>query len=195
MHTLDPEKLSPSARQVFKLIEFDKDEKLLFELRKHWFGLFIIYLFGTFVTVTVLVIAVASALATQNESFSSSGLSSLAMPVIVLCFFLAVLSLVITAIAAYLYRTNVILVTTDKLAQLLNVTIFNRKISQLSIGDVQDVTVKQVGIFAHAYNYGTLVIETAGEQQNYNFTFAPDPYNAAKAIVNAHEENLKQYGN
>ncbi|MCA9344118.1 PH domain-containing protein, partial [Candidatus Saccharibacteria bacterium] len=72
---------------------------------------------------------------------------------------------------------------------------FNRKISQLSIGDVQDVTVTQKGVLAHLFNYGTLVIETAGEQQNYLFTYIPDPYKHSKLIVGAHEKNLVQYGN
>ena len=87
------------------------------------------------------------------------------------------------------------LVTSDKIAQVLYRTIFDRKISQLSIGDVQDVTVTQRGVLARMFNYGTIVIETAGEQQNYTFTFVPDPYMCGKAIVGAHEENLKQYGN
>ena len=189
MHTMDPKLLSPSARQVFKLIEFDPDEKLIAEIRKHWFGLFLIYTIGTAITVLALVGAVAAAATTSAE------LDSIRMPLILLSLILALLSTVFTAIGAYLYRSNVILVTSDKLAQLLAYGIFQRKISQLSIGDVQDVTVRQHGIIAHALNYGTIIIETAGEQQNYTFSFAPDPYQASKDIVNSHEENLKLHGN
>lgn len=198
MHTIDPKSLSPSARQVFKHIEFDENEKLLYELRKHWFGLFVIYAFGTFVTLLMLGLAIGGAALSQSETDTSDiGLTGGSIGAILIAtgLLLSLLSLVVTAIAAYLYRTNVVLVTSDKLSQLLNQSIFNRKISQLSIGDVQDVTVAQRGIFAHAFHYGTLVIETAGEQQNYTFTYAPNPYEAAKIIVNAHEENLKQYGN
>ena len=103
--------------------------------------------------------------------------------------------LVVTTISAILYVNNVILVTTEKIAQILYFSLFNRKISQLSIGDVQDVSVSQNGIFPHLFNYGTLVIETAGEQQNYTFTFVPKPYQSSQAVVGAHEENLKLYGN
>lgn len=189
MNAMDPQKLSPNAQQVFKVIEFDKDEKLLFEIRKHWFGLFLVYLVGSFVIAMALAFALGAALS------SDPNLDTIKMPVILLSFTLALLATGGTAIGAYLYRSNVMLITTDKIAQLLAYGIFHRKISQLSIGDVQDVTVSQHGILAHAFNYGTLVIETAGEQQNYSFTFAPDPYKAAKAMVGAHEENLKEYGN
>lgn len=195
MQSIDPSTLSPSARQAFRLIEFDEDERLLLEIRKHPFGLFLIYLIGTFVTISMLVVAVLVVMFAGSSSNYGYDASSLQLPVILITFILAVLSLVMTGVGSYLYKTNVILVTSDKLAQLLNRTVFDRKISQLSIGDVQDVTVVQKGVFAHLFNYGTLVIETAGEQENYNFTFAPNPYEAAKIIVGAHESNLKEYGN
>jgi hypothetical protein len=195
-HHMDPSQLSPSARQVFKLIEFDENEQLLFEIRKHWFGLFLIYFMGSFVTVMLLAAIIGAAAITPDTQFGTGiDMTALRLPIILIGFLLAILSTIMTAIAAYLYRSNVILVTNEKLAQLLNPTLFNRKISQLSIGDVQDVSVHQRGIFPHAFHYGTIVIETAGEQQNYDFTYAPNPYECAKAIVNAHEENLKAYGN
>jgi len=196
MHTMDPKHLSTPARQAYKLIELDEDEKLLFEVRKHWFGLFQIYFVGTFITAMMLAIAMgAAALTPETEFGTGTDFTAVRMPVILICFLLALLSTIITAIAAYLYRSNVVLITTEKVVQVLNPSLFNRKISQLSIGDVQDVSVHQKGIFPHAFNYGTVVIETAGEQQNYTFTYTPAPYDASKIIVGAHEENLKLYGN
>lgn len=195
MQQMDPKKLSPSARQAFKLIEFDEKEKLLLEIRKHPFGLFIIYLIGGFVTVTMLSLSFGIALARGDVLGIGVDATTLQLPIIFISFLLAILSLVMTAIGSYLYKSNVVLVTSEKISQLINLTIFNRKISQLSIGDVQDVTVVQRGLFAHWFKYGTIVIETAGEQSNYNFTFAPDPYEAAKVIVGAHESNLREFGN
>jgi len=193
---MEPSQLSSSAKQAFRLIEFDSNERLLYEFRKHWFGLFLIYATGAFISLILISIAVVAALMDARSDFGTGmSLSQMQLPVILLCFLAAIMVAVGTAIGAFLYKTNVVLVTSDKLAQLLNVSLFNRKISQLSIGDVQDVSVTQKGIFAHLFKYGTIVIETAGEQQNYEFTFTPYPYEAAKAIVNAHEENLKLYGN
>ena len=189
MHTMKPEELSQNARGVFKKIEFDEDEKLLFEVRKHWFGLFLIYLGGSFVIFFLLIFAIV-AVVSVGKDFESGGLA-LAMVSILL----AILASIFTSVVAYLYKSNVILVTNEKLAQMLVEGLFHQKISQLSIGDVQDVTVRQNGIFAHMFHYGTIVIETAGEQQNYTFTFAPDPYECAKIIVSSHEENMKLHGN
>lgn len=191
-------KLSHVGRKYFKFIEFDKDEQLITEIRKHPIGLFFIYLTGCGIAVTMAIIFYLAAFADGfSGMFTGTGVSSSsARSVLVLLgFFLVVGSIIIMTIQAILYVNNVIFVTSEKIAQVLYITLFNRKISQLSIGDVQDVTVTQKGILAHIFNYGTLVIETAGEQQNYTFTYIPDPYVNSKAIVSSHEINLTKFGN
>lgn len=188
--------LSPRAKRFFDMIEFDQTEQLIWEIRKHPFGLFIIYFTGAAISAVIFSVLVIGAVV-FNKDFLGLGIELGAIRPIMIGFgfLLTVFSLVGTAIGAYLYQANVVLITSEKIAQLLYKTIFDRKISQLSIGDIQDVTVQQKGIFARLFNYGTLVIETAGEQNNYVFSYTPKPYETGKAIVGAHEENLKAYGN
>lgn len=188
--------LSARAKRFFDMIEFDQNEELVWEIRKHPFGLFIIYFTGAAISAVIFSVLVLGAMV-FDRNFLGLGIELGAIrPIMIgLGFLLTVFSLIGTAIGAYLYQANVVLITSEKIAQMLYRTIFDRKISQLSIGDVQDVTVQQKGIFARLFNYGTLVVETAGEQNNYIFTYTPKPYETGKAIVGAHEENLKAYGN
>lgn len=193
-HTADQGRhlLSHMGKRFFSLIEFDDQEELLLEIRKHIFGLFLIVLSGTLIALALL--ATTIALASSSFLFDL-GLDN-AKPVIALLgFVVTVVIAIATIIYVQLYRSNVVFITNEKIAQILYITLFNRKISQLNIGDVQDVTVSQNGFFAHIFGYGTLVVETAGEQQNYTFSFVPNPYQSAKIIITAHEDNLKQYGN
>ncbi len=193
---LEPTKLSGVGKKLLKDIEFDANEQLVCEIHKHPFGLFLIYFVGTIVTGGLLAATLTSGLYLGGDPLGTGvNLADFRSVFVVIGFLLVLLSAIMTAIGAFLYRNNVLLVTNEKIAQLLYRTIFDRKISQLSIGDVQDVTVKQTGIPAHLFNYGTLTIETAGEQQNYTFTYAPFPYQCSKDIVGAHERNLKEYGN
>lgn len=189
-------RLSPLGQKFFNMIEFDESEQMLMDVRKHPFGLFLLELTGFFITfvVTIVPIFLALNVTTLGVSSQSSndGVSSL-LTVVGLLF--GLLALAGTFITSILYKNNVIYITNEKIAQLRYLSLFNRKISQLSIGDVQDVSVQQRGIFAHWFNYGTLVIETAGEQQNYLFSYVPRPYEVSQVIVGAHEENLKLYGN
>lgn len=188
-------RLSAEGRKYFKLIEFDPTEQLVMEIRKDPFGLFLILATGAFV---MLSLALATGFLLDFDGaglISGDSLDGLRPLFVMLAFFVILGTAIATFIGAFLYRSNVIFVTTDKIAQVLYVSLFNRKISQLSIGDVQDVTVTQKGILAHIFNYGTLVIETAGEQANYTFSFVPDPYVVSQAIVGAHETNLQEFGN
>lgn len=190
--------LSPLGNKFRSMIEFDENEQLLKEVRKDPFGLFMIYFFGTVITALFfgfLVLGAASFDFTGITADTSLSADSFRSIVILLGFVLSIGSLVATAIGAFLYRNNVVLVTSEKIAQMLYITLFNRKISQLSIADVQDVTVTQKGILAHIFNYGTLVIETAGEQSNYTFTFTPEPYETAKILVGSHERDVALHGN
>lgn len=194
--TADPERgqqhLSGVGKKYFKFIEFDDEEILLAEIRKHPFGLFIILLTG--ITIAFILFAAVTVIASSGflDTLGISGIDSI---VVFAGFMLSLFVVGVTFINAHLYRNNVVFVTNEKLAQVLFISLFNRKISQLSIGDVQDVTVQQNGFIPNAVGYGTLVVETAGEQQNYTFSFVPKPYETSKIVINAHESNLKQYGN
>lgn len=189
-------KLSKLGRKLLRDIEFDDKEEFICEIRKHPFGLFVIYFVGTLITGGMFLGTITAGLYLQGDPFGNGlDLASFRPIVMILGFLLTIAGAVMTAIEAYLYRNNILIVSSEKLSQMLYRTIFDRKVSQLSIGHVQDVTVKQTGIPAHLFNYGTLVIETAGEQQNYTFTYAPFPFQCSKEIVGAHERNLQKYGN
>lgn len=191
-------KLSTLGRRFFDLIEYDNEEELLLEIRKHPFGLFLVEFVGFSIAIVLgfVPIFIAFNLNSPNLGGGAAQSASL-MPslLIITGTVLALLAIGATFIAAMIYRNNVIYVTDEKIAQVLYTSLFNRKMSQLSIGDVQDVTVKQIGIFPRIFKYGTLTIETAGEQQNYTFSYVPQPYESARVIVGAHESNLKKYGN
>lgn len=189
------ENLSPQGRKHFNLIEFDANEELVTEIRKHPIGLVAILFIGLFVTVVTLVVAIIAATTDLNSLLGATNINSLRSVIVGGAFFIVVIAIVGTLIGVFLYTSNVIFITSEKIAQVIYTSLFHRKISQLSIGDVQDVTVQQRGILAHLFHYGTLVVETSGEQQNYTFTFVPDPYKRSRDIVGAHERNLVKYGN
>jgi hypothetical protein len=187
-------KLSNLGRKHFHLVEFDENEILITEIRKDIVGLAMIYLTGMGVVLALLIAAFI--VGKVDVSSFVDGNSSAARSLLVgACFLGSAFSVVGMLIGAFLYKNNSIYVTSEKVAQVLYTSIFNRKVSQLSIGDIQDVTVSQKGVLAHIFNYGTLVIETAGEQQNYTFTFVPEPYDKSNAIIGAHEASVAMYGN
>lgn len=186
------QKLSPLGRKFFNLIEFDEDEELLLEIRKHSIGLTFLFLIGGLIAAIILIITIALA---TSGIFDSIGINGGSPILVFVGFIMAILVMVVTFVNAELYRNNVAFITNEKIAQVLYISIFHRKVSQLNIGDAQDVTVVQETFFSRIFHYGTLIIETAGEQQNYTFSYVPYPHNASKIIINAHEVDLKKHGN
>lgn len=188
------QQLSKVGRKLFKFVEYDKDENLMAEIRKHPMGLFIIAFVGVFIALAVLVASGLLAANLQNLGFDID-ISNFRTAIFLVGVILSLLVLGVTAISLVLYVCNVIFVTNEKVAQVAYISLFNRQITQLGIGQVEDVTVQQRGIFAHIFNYGTLIIETAGEKENGNFTLVPNPNKFSQIIINAHEKNVQLYGN
>lgn len=195
---MTPEQLSPVGKKLLQNIEFDQNEQIFLEVRKHPIGLIMTYIIGTFATTVVFGLLVLLPLSYDFSTVGADvGFTGESMRAILIAvgLFMTLFSVIITAVAAFIYSQNVLLVTSEKIAQQLYLSLFSKKISQLSIADVQDSTVIQNGIFPHLFNYGTVIIETAGEQRNYNFTFAPSPYDVSKALTGAHEADVAKHGN
>ncbi|HSX43701.1 MAG TPA: PH domain-containing protein [Candidatus Saccharimonadales bacterium] len=189
-------KLSSVGKKVFKFIEFDDDEELLAEIRKHPIGLVFIWLTGFLITATIVASTAVLGMSLGSvggDVVDSSG--TLRTIIIAVGLLLGVLSLVITLITAILYQSNVVFVTNEKIAEVMYVSIFNRRVMQLGIGNVEDATVSQKGILPRLFDYGSLVTETAGEMANPAFTYVPKPNYYAQLITQAHENYVEKYGN
>jgi uncharacterized membrane protein YdbT with pleckstrin-like domain len=194
--TMTKENLSYRAKKLLGIIEFDSNEEIVCEIRKHPFGLLLIYLSGGLISIVLFLVMVALPIGVSDSALNLTvNTGAIRSIFIITGLVLVLLSVFMTAIAAFLYQNNVVLVTNEKVAQQEYKSIFNKKISQLTIGDVQDVTVIQRGLFARIFGYGTLIIETAGEQNNYLFTYSVDPYECSKMIVSTHEAFIEKYGN
>jgi uncharacterized membrane protein YdbT with pleckstrin-like domain len=103
-----------------------------------------------------------------------------------------VFAVLLVVLVTTVYRKNRLIVTDRNITQVLQYGLFNRKISQLNMVNVEDVTSKQNGMLANMFGFGELIIETAGEQSNFHFTNCPNPGYYAKIILNAREELLGQ---
>ena len=89
------------------------------------------------------------------------------------------------AIATFVYRQSRLTVTNTSIIQVIQGGLFTRKISQISLANVEDVTSEQNGVFANIFSFGTVKVETAGEQVNFIFNYSPQPARVAKIILQA----------
>jgi hypothetical protein len=101
----------------------------------------------------------------------------------------------ILGIATSVYWQNQWTVTTDSITQITQKSLFTRQVSQLSMDNLEDVTVDQNGIIPHLFNYGTLKVESAGERSKFQFPYCPSPNEYARRILEAHEQFLEDRRN
>lgn len=172
-----------SYQKLTQELLLEDDEAVKFVVKKHPFGIFII-VFG--VIIALLLVAVTGALAGITFNNTSSQLTKIAV------FVLAILISIILSFAVYIYFESRFVITDKHIVQILQIGLFNRKTSQLSLLNLEDVTVDKKGIFATILNFGTLTIETAGEQKNFIYTYCPNPNFYADAVLDARRDFIKK---
>jgi hypothetical protein len=170
--------MSKEVRGMFKDY-VDEDEVLLGTIHKHSFGIFIVYLQAIVGVILVLGLAFFLLPKVIDDAYNVAvGFSALAV------FF----ALVIVVASTIIYNQSSIVITDKNITQILQDGLFGRKVSQLTMANVEDVTALQHGFFATMFDFGELKIETAGEQANFVFGYCPRPGYYAKIILEAREK-------
>ncbi len=92
--------------------------------------------------------------------------------------------------SSFVYYRNRWIVTTDSVTQLNQTGLFSAQLSQLSMANLQDITVVQDGVFPTWFNYGILRAESAGEHSKFIFFYCPNPKLYAQKILMARENYI-----
>jgi uncharacterized membrane protein YdbT with pleckstrin-like domain len=158
------------------------DEDIVTIIHKSLIGLVYIYLFA-FAAVTALIAVAIFAFPSLFSSLSDNSNMLLLAAMI----FAIALMFFILFIATYIYRQSKLIVTNQNLIQILQGGLFARKVSRLSVSNVEDVTADQRGFLPTIFNYGTLIVETAGEMKNFIFPYCPNPDVYADQILDARQ--------
>ena len=168
--------------------EFEADEKVLFVLKQHPFGIILIYI----ISVTAFIIALAMTSYLLPSMFSSA--SEVYILWFVIALGAALILFVVLILSSFVYNQSKLTLTNKKIVQIAQKSIFDRKISHLSLANIEDVTSDQRGILANMFNFGTIKVETAGEQANFIFVLCPDPHRVARIILESKDNFWKMGG-
>ena len=171
---------------VSSIDETDADELKLGEVSKHPFGIIILYIQAAVGVIFGLGMAYFLLPAVLEDTRSAFLIAN------VFAGFVMILAILIVSFASIVYSQNRLIITDRNITQILQYGLFGRKVSQLNLMNVEDVTSEQKGFFSTIFGYGVLKIETAGEQVNFHFTYCPRPGYYAKVILNAREKMLGQ---
>jgi len=157
-------------------------EKMIVVVKRTVVGLVIIYLEALAVVLALVAIGIFVA----PDLFGNLSDNSMKLVAAGMVFAIALLVLILL-IVSYVYRQSRFIVTDRSLIQVLQKSLFIRTVSRLSMSNVEDVTAEQRGILPTMFNYGTLVVQTAGEMDNFVFPWCPDPNKYAHRILEARQ--------
>ncbi len=157
-------------------------EQIVCEIKRHPIGILGIYFLTGFM---LLILAIAVIVGPRFLSVDNR--SQVTMIALAAYMFFAVLCLVFVFIANKVYWGNSWIVTSDSITQITQTSLFNKQSSQLSLGNLEDITAEQNGILAHMFKYGVLRAETAGERSKFMFLYCPNPNFYAQQVLGARE--------
>lgn len=172
------------------MVVMQPGERVVCELKRHPIGILTMYV-GAFIAVALLTALIAYLLPTLRDSYGDSIDTTVMLGAGILLVGLLLMLFISTTI----YWQNQWIVTTDSITQITQNGLFGRQVSQLSMENLEDITVVQNGILPHMFNYGVLKAESAGERSKFVFMYCPDPNEYARQILDTHEKFLEERRN
>ncbi len=97
------------------------------------------------------------------------------------------LMIVVAVVAFLIFRQNRVVLTNQHFIQITQSGLFNRELSKFSLDEMEDARGTRKGFLATLLNYGEILIETAGERENFLFRPVGNPLEVAETINDAHE--------
>ena len=159
--------------------KLDENEKVIVLIRKHWL---IFSLRAFFIAAVALIPLIAYAFIPADALASIETIVSGTVALFVYLLFVLGLWLLIF-IDFTTFHLDIWVVTNRRIIDIHQRTLFSRDTTTLMLEKIQDATVEVRGLLATLFNFGTLIIHTAGENPDIVITFAADPQTAKDKIL------------
>jgi hypothetical protein len=182
VHELGEIAMSDPVALSNPLATMEPGEQVVCEIKRHPIGMFGIYIAAGFLIVLLGIglFVIAPAVLTNNRG----QMISIGVVVFILA---AAASTGFLFIANKIYWGNRWIVTSDSITQITRTSLFDKQTSQLSLGDLEDITAAQDGVLPQMFHYGVLSAETAAATDKFTFIYCPDPAYYARSILAARE--------
>jgi uncharacterized membrane protein YdbT with pleckstrin-like domain len=161
------------------MLNIEKGEKIIFEIRRHSFVLFTRML--SVFMLTIIPAFLIKIVGQLNIAVTFGDKSALTVVV----FFYAFWILIMWIVAFVFWTDNhldVWVITNKKIIAIEQKGLFNREISYIHFDKVQDITTEVHGITATILDYGEIHIQTAGEQKEFIMKNIKDPKKSREKI-------------
>jgi len=166
------------------------EKKIVLFVRKHWvayLGQFVLSVFLFFFPMVLILIVYLG----DKRIFHDLVLNLLVLGGST--YYLIIASFIFTSWLSFYY--DIYIITEDAIVDISQQGFFGRKISQLSLLRVQDVSSDIEGFLPTLFAYGNILVESAGEQtQNFILEQVPNPQEISAKIMELHNKIIETEG-
>lgn len=157
-----------------------RDEVTQQVIYKHFISIAPILL--ALILVVIAILAIFTIYSTNHFYFEQY----LSQPIIGVIGFLMIGFIIFLTLATiWIWRRNRIIITNHHIVDIDQIGLFGRSVSTLRLEEIQDISAKVNGPLQNIMGYGTIIIQTAGERENFVFDFVPNPYDLERDILEA----------
>ncbi len=157
------------------------DEVVILLQRRHWSLLFG-KMFRWFVLILLpIAIIVVMNIMDAGPSFDEQSAGGTAIILGVSAYVLIVLLLFFQDWLDY--YLDALILSSERIVHIEQKSVFNREVSHVTLDRIQDVSIETKGVLSTLFGFGTISIETAGEQENFVINHVPDVEKLQSAIL------------
>ena len=165
---------------LFPKLNLTDGEFVIKEVKRHPIGMYLPIAFAMFLVILIIVGLVNYPVIVPSGTppFTSFLIPALSLSGLI-------------SLGAYLvarvYYMNRFILTNESVIQETQQTLFAHREQTVSLGNIEDVSYTQHGIFQMLFNYGSIRLSTEGEETTYRFHYVENPKQHAVTIHNAVE--------
>jgi cell division protein FtsL len=159
----------------------DSEEEVVLLLRRHP-----VTNFGWFLISAAMVITPMVLTRLQILNFLPDNYRLIA----VLIWYLVTSAYVLQSFLGWLFNVHV--VTDERIVDIDFSNLIYKQVSDANIDKIQDVTYKMGGVARTIFNFGDVLIQTAGEVPNFEFEAVPNPARVAKILQDLRLEEAQE---
>ncbi|MEI6553093.1 MAG: PH domain-containing protein [bacterium] len=153
----------------------EDEEDVVLVLHRHWFTLSMkIFLVIVFTVLPFVALVVFSSIIVKYSLISMFSFAWITYYLLLWYWLFYTITM---------YTLDNWIVTTKRIIDSLQNGFFNRRVSELHLEKIQDVSYRITGLLPTFFNYGVVEIQTAGKEQKFLFEDVPNPQRIKDIIM------------
>lgn len=151
---------------------------------KHFFSVAPIMLGMSFVLAAAIAAEIYLSIYANNSNFIVPG-----YVVSMVGFFILLLIFLLIVGTIWVWKRNRVIITNNHIVDVEQLGVFNKVVSTLRLDEIQDVSASVSGPTQTLFKFGTVIIQTAGERDNFVFDYVPNPYELEQYILDMRKKS------